>query len=739
MLPRRIAYVLKVFPKISETFIAAELAEVQRRGIEVRILSLLLPRSEPRHDIITIAGLEQITCYEPTQFLDVLKEFRPQLLHAHFATEATAMAIELATEEAIPFTFTAHGYDIHRKAPPDFAARAAAARAVVTVSQANAAYLTETFGVPPSHIRIIPCGVDTERFRPVFGVPFGVPPLGGSGHNDAMRRTVEPSRLKAGHQTPLIVCVARLVAVKNLGLLLQSCAKLRDRGVPFRCILIGDGPCRSELEETRTRLDLEKVLEMPGAADQARVLAWWQQATVGVLTSDNEGMPVSLMEAAACGVPVVATAVGGVPELVQDGITGLLVPTGDAVSIASALERLLATPELCARMSLAARQRVEAMFSVKRQVDQLLALWSEILASGASTDIFVSDPFGAVKDSALPTLELALNPGEAKREFKRHLPRLSGENGSVRLKAIRVIRHKAGRRCVVEYEVRVQKPEAPPEKLTLIGKVRVRRFGKEGYRLLQQIWKAGFDSASADAISVPEPIGFIPRFQMWFQRKVPGETATRLLAGADGIKLARRIAEAIHKLHQANIPAERRHAMADELRILHECLAKVMESKPNWRKRLQRILAACDQLGASVPEPRWCGIHRDFYPAQVVVETRGQPVPRLCLIDFDLYCQGDPGLDIGNFIGHMTEQSLRELGVAAGWAKQEQALEQRFVELAGESCRASVQAYTTLTLVRHIYLSTQFPDREQITEALLKLCEERLGLLPQSLSPKEMR
>src|SRR5439155_7120208 len=140
-------------------------------------------------------------------------------------------------------------------------------------------------------------------------------------------------------------------------------------------------------------------------------------------------------------------------------------------------------------------------------------------------------------------------PGEAKREFKRHLPRLSGENGSVRLKAIRVIRHKAGRRCVVEYEVRVQKPEAPPEKLTLIGKVRVRRFGKEGYRLLQQIWKAGFDSASADGISVPEPVGFIPRFQMWLQRKVPGETATRVLAGPDGVELARRVAEAIHKLH----------------------------------------------------------------------------------------------------------------------------------------------------------------------------------------------
>src|SRR5207302_1962445 len=113
-------------------------------------------------EIVVNAGLEEITTYERRDFLKVVREFRPQLLHAHFATEATAMAIDLATEEALPFTFTAHGYDIHRKAPSDFGARAAAAGAVVTVSRANSDYITRTFGVPASHIRIIPCGVDTE-------------------------------------------------------------------------------------------------------------------------------------------------------------------------------------------------------------------------------------------------------------------------------------------------------------------------------------------------------------------------------------------------------------------------------------------------------------------------------------------------------------------------------------------------------------------------------------------------
>src|SRR5437899_1332375 len=316
------------------------------------------------HDLSPAASAHVIL-YAPKACLAVVNEFRPQLLHAHFATEATAAALDLAAEHSIPFTFPAHGYDIHRKAPLDFGPRAAAGRAVVTVSEANAAYIARAFGVPRSHIRVIPCGVDTDRFRPLAhaaeasepassGIPAAAPP--------------------AWHQAPLIVCVARLVAVKNLPLLLESCALLKSRGVNFRCALIGDGPCRSELEAASARLGLQDIVQMPGAAEQQEVLQWWQRATVGVLTSDNEGMPVSLMEAAACGVPAVATAVGGVPELVQDGATGLLVPAGDAAALASALERLLLDRSLRERLSLAARGHAEAKFSVRRQVDQLLAL-----------------------------------------------------------------------------------------------------------------------------------------------------------------------------------------------------------------------------------------------------------------------------------------------------------------------------------------------------------------------------
>src|SRR5262249_21976500 len=145
---------------------------------------------------------------------------------------------------------------------------------------------------------------------------------------------------------PLILCVARHVEVKRLSLLMEVCTLLRNRGIQFRCILAGNGPLRPQLLRERASRGLDDVMEMPGAIDQEEVCRYWQRAAIGILTSDNEGMPVCLMEAAACGVPVVATAVGGVPELVQDGVTGILCSRGNANEIANAIELLLADQQL---------------------------------------------------------------------------------------------------------------------------------------------------------------------------------------------------------------------------------------------------------------------------------------------------------------------------------------------------------------------------------------------------------
>jgi len=334
--------------------------------------------------------------------------------------------------------------------------------------------------------------------------------------------------------------------------------------------------------------------------------------------------------------------------------------------------------------------------------------------------VVVLDPFDAVADAALPALADALDPDFATRELNR-LPRLSGgHDGSVRLLAIRVTRHKPGRRCLVEYDVEVQREDIR-EAFTIIGKLRVHRFGKSGYRMLSALHEAGFDDASRDGISVPEPIGVVPAFRMWMQRKVAGRPATELLEPGE-TALARRIAEAAHKLHSCRVRAESRHAMADELRILRECLGRVAGAEPRWEKRLDRLVKNCERLGNTLARTRTATVHRDFYADQILVNGC-----RLTILDFDLYCRADPGLDPGNFLGHMTEQALRLWGDPAALRQPEEALEERFIELSGEAVRPSLRAYAALTLVRHVYLSSRSPERRAFTEQLLSLSEERLS------------
>jgi Ser/Thr protein kinase RdoA (MazF antagonist) len=258
--------------------------------------------------------------------------------------------------------------------------------------------------------------------------------------------------------------------------------------------------------------------------------------------------------------------------------------------------------------------------------------------------------------------------------------------------------------------------------MTLVGKIRAARYGKAGHRLLTSLWSAGFDADAPDGIAVPEPIGTIGTFRMWLQRKVPGVRATEALTGVAGVACARRIAEAAAKIHRAGVPAAARHTMADELRILRDCFARLTQDRPHYSSRLAALLAACERVAAETPRCAATGIHRDFYADQVLVDGA-----RLYIVDFDLYCEGEPALDIGNFVGHLTELSVRVFGRPDALADREAALEDRFVELAGESTRAAVRTYATLTLARHVYLSTTFPERRPFTDALLELCEQRLG------------
>jgi hypothetical protein len=327
----------------------------------------------------------------------------------------------------------------------------------------------------------------------------------------------------------------------------------------------------------------------------------------------------------------------------------------------------------------------------------------------------------ARKDEALPTLAAALSPAEVEAAFEGRIPALSGGGRQSRLQSIEVVAYKPNRRCLIEYTFEVGHPDGSVEIARVLGKVRANRFGNSGYRLLHDLWDAGFNDHASDGIAVPEPVGTVPALRMWVQRRVDGAVATRILPTAEGPDLAKRIAAAIQKIHITTVAPDRTHQMSDELAILERCLRQVAERYPTTENRVRRLIDRCERLGAMLPEPIACPSHRDFYADQVIVSGT-----RLVAIDFDLFCFADPGLDLGNFLGHVTEQAVRECGDAAALVDVEAGLEDAFVAKATEGVRYAVRVYAALTLARHVYLSSVRSGRTVFVPLLLSLAEARV-------------
>jgi hypothetical protein len=335
----------------------------------------------------------------------------------------------------------------------------------------------------------------------------------------------------------------------------------------------------------------------------------------------------------------------------------------------------------------------------------------------------VSDPVGAIGDPAMPMLRSALQPAYIAQRLHEILGS-APDNGRLELQAIRVRRHKPGRRCLVEYQLTHRNADGMETCLNLLGKIRAKGLDRRSYDIQNALWRNTFGPQADDRIGVPPPLGVLPELAMWLQCRVDGVPAMQRLTDPNGAELAGRIAGAIHKLQCAGPPAPRRHGIADELRILHQQLTPVAEAHPSWAKRIQHVLAASGRLGASLPDPVFRPSHRDCYADNVMVNGTW-----LYLVDLDLYCMADPALDIGNFIGHVTEFALRSSGQSDALVHLEQALESGYVDRAGEAMRAAVRVYATLTLVRHIAISHRIPDRRVWTPQLLRLCERRLGIV----------
>jgi glycosyltransferase involved in cell wall biosynthesis len=276
-------------------------------------------------------------------------------VHAHFASHPAAAAFIIEGLSGIPFSFTAHGSDLHREQAM-LSEKVERARFVVAISNYNRKFILDHVGSRfADKIRVVHCGVDPRNFE-------------------------QPRRRSEFVE---IGCIGTLHAVKGQHILLEACAELAGQAIPFRCHLIGDGPDRRDLEEHARRLGIQDRIVFHGNCERERVrslLAGFDVVVApSVPTKDGrrEGIPVVLMEAAAAGLPLVASRLSGIPEIVRDEETGLLTEPGDAKALAQALSRIAREPQTAARFGTAARALVDEEFRLERNVALVRGLMFE--------------------------------------------------------------------------------------------------------------------------------------------------------------------------------------------------------------------------------------------------------------------------------------------------------------------------------------------------------------------------
>jgi glycosyltransferase involved in cell wall biosynthesis len=241
---------------------------------------------------------------------------------------------------------TAHAKDIFHESvrPEDLRRKLQDAAATVTISDYNLDYLRDTYGPAAEGVRRIYNGLELERFP--YKEPRG--------------------------RVPEIVAVGRLVEKKGFADLIEACSLLRDRGVEVRCRIFGLGEQEPDLRAAVERLGLGNRVRLPGPRPQGDLIKAVGRAAVFAAPcvvggdGNRDGLPTVLLEAMALGTPCVSTDVTGIPEVLRDGETGLMVPQRDPAALADAIERLLADPELRVRLAGRARRLVEAEFDVRR-------------------------------------------------------------------------------------------------------------------------------------------------------------------------------------------------------------------------------------------------------------------------------------------------------------------------------------------------------------------------------------
>lgn len=298
-------------------------------------------------------------------------------------------------------------------------------------------------------------------------------------------------------------------------------------------------------------------------------------------------------------------------------------------------------------------------------------------------------------DAAMPMIEAALHPETA----RRYLVRAGAIPEGVRIASAQVVRHKPGRRAMLAYQA---------GDAHLLAKMRAKGVDTKGFMLQAGLWHSDFGPGAVDGIRIPQPVAIVPRLGLWLQRRVdalPFDPARLPPA---------RAAQAIAKLHKSSVIPHKTHLLSDELGILESRLDALANRRPEWAVQLNKVVAGAYALAAQAEPVRLVPIHRDFYQDHLLGDAL-----ETWIVDLDLFCLGDPAVDIGNFNAHLTELALRTTGdadVFRDW-------QQQFAASGAHASGKNIRLYELLSLARLIEINDGKPERRETAETLLGLCE----------------
>lgn len=407
---RPVGYVLKRYPRLSETFVLNEIRALERAGETLAIFSILRPEAMHAHSVH--ADVRAPVTYFPATFIRragalavshaavaltrprgyvraLALALRWQLssrswpatwkhfvragyvanwslkndvrhLHAHFVNGPATVAQFAAIMCGIGHSFTAHAKDLYLSRPVAIRHRIKTAAVAVTCTRYNAGYLA-TF-------------LSDEDRRKVHTVYHGID-IGGFPF-----RSIPDTRGPSPGEPPIVLSVGRLIEKKGFPDLIEACGILAKSGLALRCEIVGGGPLREDLTRLVARGGLEDVVVLRGAMPHDRLAELYARAWIFALPSrvmpdgDRDGIPNVLVEAMATGVPVISTPISGIPELIDHGRNGWLIGPNDPCGLAAAIVRLLGDRDTCERLARAARADVEERFDCWRNVRALQSL-----------------------------------------------------------------------------------------------------------------------------------------------------------------------------------------------------------------------------------------------------------------------------------------------------------------------------------------------------------------------------